>query len=221
MARRERQSRPALRAARGGAPLLAALLVGLAAVPMPTLAQDAAVAAADETTPPGDVAPPAEKAWIRGELKLNFRAAPSNQATPLGILETGDAVAILERRSGWVRVQTGDDHIGWLPESYLAPDGPPDERVHELEGELAGLREELAAAQQDLATLEESLETQRARDVEREALLQQLDEDNRVLRAGERWPFLIMGAAILGAGFIGGLLMRGGATRRSSSRIRF
>ncbi|MCZ7620558.1 MAG: hypothetical protein M5U32_20445 [Myxococcota bacterium] len=86
---------------------------------------------------------------------------------------------------------------------------------------LAGLREELAAAQQDLATLEESLETQRARDVEREALLQQLDEDNRVLRAGERWPFLIMGAAILGAGFIGGLLMRGGATRRSSSRIRF
>jgi hypothetical protein len=86
---------------------------------------------------------------------------------------------------------------------------------------LTGLREELAAAYREITALEASQEALEARDAEREALFQQLDEENRVLRAGERWPFLIMGAAILGAGFIGGLLMRGGAGRRSSSRIRF
>ncbi len=167
------------------------------------------------------VAPPDEKAWIRGDLKLNFRAAPNAQATPLGILETGDAVAILERRAGWARVQDDDDHVGWIPESYLDPEGPPTERLRELEGELAGVREELAAAHREIAALEESQQALAARDAEREGLFQQLDEENRVLRAGERWPFLIMGAAILGAGFIGGLLMRGSAARRSSSRIRF
>ncbi len=189
-------------------------LIGVSAIPAPARAQDEAAAEAE-------MAPPEEKAWIRGDLKLNFRSAPNAEATPLGILETGDAVAILERRTGWVRIQDDEDHIGWIPESYLDSEGPLTERLRELEGELAGVREELAAAHREIAAFEESQRALEARDAEREALFQQLDEENRVLRAGERWPFLIMGAAILGAGFIGGLLMRGTSARRSSSRIRF
>lgn len=222
MTRRARQdllgTRAACRSRLGSVAVLVAILpialVGLGGVPTPARAQTEAAAEAE-------VAPPDEKAWIRGDLKLNFRSAPNAQATPLGILETGDAVAILERRAGWARVQDDDDHVGWIPESYLDPGGPPTERLRELAGELAGVREELAAALQEIAALEENQRALEARDSEREALFQQLDEENRVLRAGERWPFLIMGAAILGAGFIGGLLMRGTAARRSSSRIRF
>lgn len=194
--------------------ILLTVFAGLGAVPAPARAQTEAAAEAE-------VAPPDEKSWIRGDLRLNFRSAPNAEATPLGILETGDAVAILERRAGWVRVQDDDDNIGWIPESYLDPEGPPTERLRELAGELVGVREELAAAHREIAALEESQQALEARDAERELLFQQLDEENRVLRAGERWPFLIMGAAILGAGFIGGLLMRGSAARRSSSRIRF
>lgn len=194
------------------------MFLGLGAALEPARAQPEAAAPDDAAAA---VAPPDEKSWIRGDLKLNYRAAPNAQATPLGILETGDAVAILERRTGWVRVQDDDDNIGWIPESYLDPEGPPTERLREVEGELAGVREELSAALREIAAHEESRQTLEARDAEREALFQQLDEENRVLRAGERWPFLIMGAAILGAGFIGGLLMRGSAGRRSSSRIRF
>ena len=222
MTRRDRQRQRERRAARRSrlgrvaisVAVLVVLLLGVGGLPTPARAQTEAAAEAE-------VAPPDEKAWIRGDLKLNFRAAPNAQATPLGILETGDAVAILERRTGWVRVQDDDDNTGWIPESYLDPEGPPTERLRELEGELAGVREELAAAHRELAALEESQQALAARDAEREALFQQLDEENRVLRAGERWPFLIMGAAILGAGFIGGLLIRGTAARRSSSRIRF
>jgi uncharacterized protein YgiM (DUF1202 family) len=212
---------PALRRARLS---LMALVVGLGAASEPARAQPEATAPDAEASAgaaEAEIAPPPEKSWIRGSLKLNFRSAPNAQATPLGILETGDAVAILERRSDWVRIETDDEQTGWIPESYLDPEGPETERLRELEGELTGLREELAAAYREITALEASQETLEARDAEREALFQQLDEENRVLRAGERWPFLIMGAAILGAGFIGGLLMRGGAGRRSSSRIRF
>lgn len=203
---------------------LMALLLSLGASAETARAQSEATAqdaAAPADAAAAEIAPPPEKSWIRGSLKLNFRSAPNAQATPLGILATGDSVAILERRSDWVRIETDDEQTGWIPESYLDPAGPETERLRELEGELAGLREELAAAYQQLSALETSKEALDARDAEREALFQQLDEENRVLRAGERWPFLIMGAAILGAGFIGGLLMRGSAGRRSSSRIRF
>ena len=50
--------------------------------------------------------------------------------------------------------------------------------------------------------------------------MRRLSEENRDLRAGERWPYLVTGAGILGIGLAVGLLVRGG-TRRSSSRIRF
>lgn len=221
MARRDRQTRPGIRATTRCRRQLAIVLIAFVGSSTPALAQPEAAARDAAGAEAAAIAPPPEKAWIRGELKLNFRSSPSPKATPLGIVETGDAVSVLERRAGWARVQTEDDGTGWIPESDLEPEGPPAERLQELEGELVGLREELAAAQRELAALRENQKTLAARDVERETLFQQLDEENRVLRAGERWPFLIMGAAILGAGFIGGLLFRGGAARRSSSRIRF
>lgn len=222
MTRRERQGRPDPKAPRRAGPGIAAVLAAvLVALPAPTHAQSEAAAPDEAAAAEAESAPAAETGWIRGHLKLNFRAAPNADAKPLGIVETGDAVTILERRSGWARVRTEGGETGWISESYLDPEGSPSERIGELDQELAGVRKELAAAQREIAALAEARQALDARAAEREALFQQLDEENRVLRAGERWPFLIMGAAILGAGFIGGLLMRGSSGRRSSSRIRF
>ena len=203
---------------------LAALRIGgvLAALALSAPPASPQRATPTDDAPEGATAPaPAEAAWVRPELKVNFRASPSNQATPLGIVSTGDEVTVLERRAGWARIEAPGGETGWLSESVLDSDAPPLQRIEELERERTELRQELAAAQSEIVGLEQRQQELRARDEERETLLQQLDEENRVLRAGERWPFMIMGAAILGAGFIGGLLMRGGAARRSSSRIRF
>jgi len=164
---------------------------------------------------------PAETAWVRAELRVNYRSSPSTGATPLGIVSTGDQVVVLERRGGWARVRVENGESGWLPESVLTDEAPPIERVAQLEAELAAVREELARAQREIETLQRRDEEREARAAEREAALEQLEKENRDLRAGERWPYLVTGAALLGAGLTAGLLLRGGGSRRYGGRIRF
>lgn len=208
--------------------LLVALVGGpaLAQEPAREPARGGAAAATAQPAPAGEAtgeAPPtpAETAWVRGEVKVNFRASTSPQATPLGIVTTGDQVIVLERKGSWARVQVEDGSAGWLPASYLHAEAPPLERAALLEGELTAVREELALAQREIETLQGRDEQLSARASEREAAFEQLEEENRDLRAGERWPYMVTGAAILGAGLTAGLLLRGGASRRNSARIRF
>jgi hypothetical protein len=162
----------------------------------------------------------AEEAWVRGELKLNFRASPNTTATPLGIVQTGDAVKVLERREGWARIEAAGGATGWLPESVLESVPPLGNRVAELEGEVSEARRALSAAQGELEALRARNAELEAAGSTREAELRGLEEENRVLRAGERWPYMLMGAAILGAGMLVGALLGGRSSRRMSSRIR-
>lgn len=216
MARRPGRIGSALR----GAALLAALAAAPAAAqerPAPPAAAPAAGAAAEAEPAP----PPAETAWVRAELRVNFRASPAPNATPLGVVGTGDQVVVLERKGGWARVRVASGEAGWLPETMLAADAPPVERVAQLEAELAAVREELAVAQRELDALQRRDEEREARAQEREAAFAELEAENRDLRAGERWPYMVTGASILGAGLTAGFLIRGGASRRAGGRIRF
>jgi SH3 domain protein len=163
----------------------------------------------------------AEQAWIRGDIKLNFRASPNVQATPLGIVQTGDPVTVLERRDGWARIEASPGNTGWVPESTLDAQPPPTQRLGELENEVQGVRAELEEARRKLQMLETRNAELDAASAQRDAELRGLTEENRVLRAGERWPYMLMGAAILGAGMLVGALLAGRSTRRMSSRIRF
>jgi uncharacterized protein YgiM (DUF1202 family) len=176
---------------------------------------------ADPAAEAAEPAPPPEPAWVRGELKLNFRASPSPTSTALGIVTTGDQVLVLERKGAWARIRVASGETGWLPESSLLPEAPPVERVAALEGELASVREELAVAQREIETLQRRDEERQTRADERERAFEQIEEENRDLRAGERWPYMVTGASILGAGLTAGFLMRGGASRRGGGRIRF
>lgn len=203
---------------------LAPLLLVLAG---PAAAQGGAPAGRQPTpvAEPADAAepaPPPEPAWVRGELKLNFRATPSPTSTAMGIVTTGDQVLVLERKGAWAKIRVASGESGWLPESALIAEAPPVERVAQLESELASVREELAVAQREIETLQRRDEERQARGEERERLFEQLEEENRDLRAGERWPYLVTGASLLGAGLTAGFLMRGGASRRGGGgRIRF
>jgi uncharacterized protein YgiM (DUF1202 family) len=164
-------------------------------------------------------APPSEQAWVRGEVRVNFRANASPTSAPVGVAKTGDRVGVFERRGEWARIQLGDA-IGWLPSSYLDSQPPPLEHVAQLEAQLAELQSKLDAAQREAGEQREHIEQLSTADAERAEAMRRLSEENRDLRAGERWPYLVTGAGILGIGLAVGLLVRGG-TRRSSARIRF
>ncbi|HTY17774.1 MAG TPA: TIGR04211 family SH3 domain-containing protein [Myxococcota bacterium] len=162
-----------------------------------------------------------EPAWVRGEVRVNFRASPLPNATPLGVVKTGDPVSVIERKNGWARIQLPNGPGGWLPESFLDSQPPLVQHAEEVQSQLASLREQLAAATRERDELREQNTQLGTSQAEREAAVRQLTEENRDLRAGERWPYLITGGAILGAGMLVGALVARSSGRRSSPRIRF
>jgi uncharacterized protein YgiM (DUF1202 family) len=176
-------------------------------------------ASANPAEPEVPAAPPSEQAWVRGEVKTNFRANPTPNSRPMGVVKTGDQVGVYERRGEWARILVGE-LIGWIPTSYLDTTPPPTQHVAMLEAQVAELQTKLDAATRDAAESKARVEQLAITDSEREAAMRRMSEENRDLRAGERWPYLVTGAGILGIGLAVGLLLRG-STRRSSSRIRF
>ncbi len=163
--------------------------------------------------------PPSEQAWVRGDMRVNFRANASPTSTPVGVAKTGDQVGVHERRGDWARIQLGESS-GWLPASVLDSKPPPLEHVAQLEAQVAELQAKLDATSQQTSEQNARVEQLAATDAERAEAMRRLTDENRDLRAGERWPYLVTGAGILGIGLAVGLLLRG-STRRSSSRIRF
>ncbi len=186
--------------------------------PKPGAAKKVA-AAKPVTEPAAPPAQPTEQAWVRGELRTNFRANPTPNSTPMGVVKTGDQVGVFERRGDWARILVGE-LVGWIPSSYLDSTPPPHERVAMLEAQVADLQTQLDAAAHQASEAKARIEQLAVTDSEREAAMRRLSDENRDLKAGERWPYLVTGAGILGIGLAVGLLLRGG-TRRPSSRIRF
>jgi len=192
------------------------------AEPAPAARPNAAkrsAAAKPPASPAPPPAPPSEQAWVRGEVRVKFRATASPTSAPVGVAKTGEQVGVFERRGEWARIQLGDA-IGWLPSSFLDSKPPPLEHVAQLEAQVADLQAKLDAAVREAGEDRERVERLSTADAERAEAMRRLSEENRDLRAGERWPYLVTGAGILGIGLAVGLLVRGG-TRRSSSRIRF
>ena len=157
----------------------------------------------------------AERAWIRGEVRLNLRAEPETHYRILDVVKTGDRVEVLERRGDWVKLREPDGNEGWIRAGYLQSEPPPSVLVTRLETELSTLGDRMVRAQAELASLRSAKQALDGRQDE----IEQLRLENRALGAAERWSEWITGAAILAAGMlIGGALQRSG--NRRAGRIR-
>ncbi len=170
------------------------------------------------------LAPPAgavEQAWVRSEIRLNVRSGAGVQFRILGVIGTGDEVAILKREEDWTKIRIPDGKEGWIPVGYLKPDAPPTIRLGQLETEVARLREELAKSTSEAGELRSSSESLSAKDEEQRGEIERLSFENMKLRAGARWPEMIAGASILAAGMIIGAMLHRSSSRKPSSRIRF
>lgn len=176
--------------------------------------------AAAVAKPPAEIPKPSERAWVRGEVRFNYRTSASPTATPLGVLTTGEGVGVIERRNGWARILVGENSVGWVPETYLAAEPPPVEHVAMLEAQVAELQKNLDEVEREAASLRSQVAESSGKDAERDQEMRRLRDENRDLQAGERWPYLVMGAGILASGFVAGLIFRGGS-RRSSARLRY
>jgi hypothetical protein len=170
--------------------------------------------------PPAEIPKPTERAWVRGEVKVNYRASASPTAPPVGVVTTGDEIGVIEHKNGWARILVGESSIGWLPDQHLDTEPPPHEHLELLKQQVAELQKNLDTAERETASLRGQVAEASGHDAERDEELRRLRDENRDLQAGERWPYMVMGAGILAIGFVVGLLFRGGG-RRSSARLRY
>lgn len=162
----------------------------------------------------------AERAWVRGEVRLNVRTGPGVGYRIVGQVVTGDALDLLERGDNWTRVRLGDGIEGWIPGGYLRGTPPPSVRVGQLEEESGQLRDGLQTANREVAELSQARDAL-AIEVERQQTeLTRLEVENRGLKAGARWPYLITGASILTFGMLVGWSVARSSARRSARRIK-
>jgi SH3 domain protein len=162
-----------------------------------------------------------ERAWVGGEVRIEQRTGPSTRHRILGFVRTGDQITVLERKEGWTRVRRQDGQEGWIPAGYLSPEPPARVRVPTLEEKIADLEERLEKSERETGELRGANDRLTVDDEEQAAEILRLTEENLDLRAGERWPYLITGAASLGAGMLVGALVQRMAARRPQPRIRF
>ena len=85
-----------------------------------------------------------ERAWVRGEIRLNLRSGAGTQFRILGGVATGDGLSVLTRGNGWTKVRMTDGTEGWIPKGYLESEPPPTIRLAQLEIEVSTLRDRLS-----------------------------------------------------------------------------
>jgi SH3 domain protein len=164
----------------------------------------------------------AKAAWVREEVRVKLReGAPANSLV-IGVVKTGDEVTILERGEGWIRIRTGDGREGFIPNGFLQSDVPAAVRLERVEAKLAQITGKTEEGTKQQARLRAENTALKQRDADRESAIERLSAENLELQAGERWPYLITGAGILGFGMIIGAVVQaliGG--RRNRRRIKF
>lgn len=166
----------------------------------------------------------AETGWVRGEVRLNVRTGPGTQYRILGVAKTGDGVEVVSRGEDWIQIRLTDEEgsvrEGWIPEGYLEPEPPPTIRLEQSEQRVIDLEQELAGLSEEATKLRKDNQALASQDGDQKSQIKQLTMENMELRAGARYPEWITGASILAAGMILGAMLHRSSSRRQPTRIR-
>ncbi len=157
----------------------------------------------------------AEVVYVRDELRLGVRPAPSSKERSIAVVTTGDKLTVLDKKDNFIRVRTEKGTEGWVSDKYVSNELPAREllaalqRKHEaVKGETETLRAELAQSQQ---SEEEGRAKLSALEQENASLKQQLATTQGELKEeqqaeGNSW--MVMAAlflALFAAGFFLGV----------------
>jgi SH3 domain protein len=162
----------------------------------------------------------ADAAWVRDEVRVKLRDGSSTRSEVIGVVKTGDRITILEKDEDWLRIRTQDGTTGYIPPGFLRSDAPAIVKLTSLEKEVEQLKQKLEETRAEEGQLRAENEDLARRDAEQKGAVEKLTAENRNLRAGERWPYLLTGAAILASGMLAGAILRSLTSERRTRRIR-
>jgi SH3 domain protein len=149
--------------------------------------------------------------YVRDGIRINLRTQPGNEYRIIDTLASGDRVSKLSEVEDWIRVRVdgGEQLVGWVPKGYLTRDVPASLRLPQIQTKFASARKRIEA-------LEQKLEAQAEAVLELETLRTEtatLRTENLQLSGAERWRSLGMGALIAFVGVLVGIVWPRGGTR--------
>lgn len=175
----------------------------------------------------------AETAYVSDRLSVPLRWAQGEAAPLVKQLEAGTPLEVLERAGAFVRVKDKQGAEGWLEARQVSSDAPARGQLARASDEIKQLRTQLASADAELkkaraALAEESakiktLETRMAAPAPLPAATAPTASISAppggsaaAAQAGGTWGWVLGGFAMLGIGFVAGMLwLRESIKRRS------
>ncbi len=177
----------------------------------------------------------AETAYVTDSLRLGLHHESDTSGKPFETLVSGTALEVLERAPNFARVRTPGGQEGWVKSTYLVEEKPAQQRVTELEAELATLRAEVDQTREARVTAEGELhrlgrqvaDTSGSTEAVQETL-SRLKQENQAYEARletyrRSLPLPWVAAALvvtLVAGFVGGLWWLDSLIRRRHGGFR-
>lgn len=106
----------------------------------------------------------AETVYVHDYLRLGVRTNPNSSESPIAVVTTGDALSVLEKEGGYIRVRTEQGDEGWVSKAYVSTEKPARLQLDQLkqeyarnEAETKELRQELAGSVEHAETVEKQL----------------------------------------------------------------
>ena len=158
--------------------------------------------------------------YVTDRLRLGLHAAEDTSDRPFRVLDSGQAMTVLQRAGNYANVQLPDGTEGWVKAAYLVDEKPAILVVGERADEFESMRTELADAKANfagsagrIAELERQVGELQSEIVAGKERAAGLTEENEAFRkrmslyAGALpWP-IMLGATVVAIvlGFIGGM----------------
>ncbi len=106
----------------------------------------------------------AETVYVHDYLRLGVRSNPNSSESPIAVVTTGDALTVLERSGGYIKVRTKDGAEGWVSKAYVSTEQPARLQLEQLKKEYArneaeanDLRKELTAGIERSEVMEQQI----------------------------------------------------------------
>lgn len=103
----------------------------------------------------------AETRYVTDKMHITFRTGPGNDRKIISLLNSDQAVEILQSEGEWAKVRLPNGKEGWVLQQYLSSEVPCRTRIKDVSSSLEALKKELEVVQtayQDLETEKTTLE---------------------------------------------------------------
>ncbi len=94
--------------------------------------------------------------YISDTLRVGVRKEPQSGLPPIGVVLTGMRLKVLERRDGFMKIETDKGVIGWIKDIYVTEHPPSIIQLKALKKKYQQLEKELATRKDTAAMLEKA-----------------------------------------------------------------